>query len=74
VFFGSLGVVLLISIAGFAAFFAACFISCVLAESGPSRPPDAAIPLYIGLPVIIGVTVAGWLFYKTWPRRRGPKR
>jgi hypothetical protein len=73
-FLGSLGLVLLILVAGFAAFSAACFISCVAAESGPGRiPGDAAMLLYIAVPVILGVTVVGWLFYKTWPRRGGPQ-
>ena len=69
VFVGSLGVVLLICLAGFAAFFAACLVTCPIALGARS---DALIFLSIGIAGVLAVGVISWLLYKTWPRMRGP--
>jgi hypothetical protein len=71
-FLGSIGVVLLIGLAGFGAFFAACWASCAaLSVTGAFRGGggDAAlvwINLFAGG---IALALVVWLLRKTWPRR-----
>ena len=71
-FLGSIGVMLLIGLAGFGAFFAACWASCAaLSVTGAFRGGGGNsalvwINLFAGG---IAWRVVGWLLWKTWPRR-----
>jgi hypothetical protein len=71
-FLGSVGVILLIGLAGFGAFFAACWASCAaLSVTGAFRGGggNAAlvwINLFAGG---IALAFVVWLIRKTWPRR-----
>jgi hypothetical protein len=66
-FLTSLGLVIVIAIAGFAAFFAACLVACPIVLSADS---DALILFFMAVAGVIAVTLMGWLFKKTWPRSR----
>jgi hypothetical protein len=72
-FLGSLGIVLLIGLAGFGAFFAACWTSCAaLAVTGALR--GGLFDSGLGLLLInlfaggIALAIVVWLIRKTWPR------
>jgi hypothetical protein len=66
-FLTSIGLVVVIAVAGFAAFFAACLVACPIAISTES---EALLVFFMFVAGIIAISVMGWLFYKTWPKLR----
>jgi hypothetical protein len=78
-FASSMGIIALIALAGCVAFFAACLGSCALIEvTGAFRSRTALFNIGdSGLFLInivsgsLALALVGWLFWKTWPRRRG---
>jgi hypothetical protein len=78
-FIGSIGLVFVIALAGFAAFFAACWVSCIAIEASGSLQGEVMDREWLML--LINVVSGGlalslvvWLFRKTWPRRRAPPK
>jgi hypothetical protein len=76
-FLGSLGVLALIALAGIAAFFAACWVSCVAAAGMSGRDkygfPTGGEAFLITAWIAGGclaIGLVGWLLWKTWPRKR----
>jgi hypothetical protein len=76
-FLGSIGIMLLIGLAGFGAFFAACWASCAaLSVTGAFRRGGGNSGLLLVNLFAGGIALAlvGWLLWKTWPHRPGRRR
>lgn len=66
-FAGSLGVMLLIGIAGFIAFQIACSTSCFGTMATGAGETAFIIGITVG--AVAGLGTIGWLIWKTWPTR-----
>jgi hypothetical protein len=80
-FIGSIGLVFVIALAGCAAFLAACWVSCAAAAGlhGSDKygfPTGGGAFLWIGWITggCLAIALVVWLFWKTWPRRRAPRK
>src|SRR5204862_234114 len=71
-FFSSLGIVTMIGVASFAAFFASCFVVCwggITVSPGPGPNYNTLLYASVAGGLIPGILVFGLLLRKTWPKR-----
>jgi len=74
-FFSTLGVIVMVGLASFAAFYATCFVVCLgfLGTGGVGRGgrwnEGTILIASIGAGLVPGLFVAYWLFRRLWPRR-----
>jgi hypothetical protein len=67
-FFTSLGIVLLIWVAGIIALFTAFFIICVAGAGGGA--PAGGLISFVAIGIIGALVLMGWLFVITWPGKK----